>query len=1025
MQNFVLRARASQFVSSVALVFLASIPVLAQRPEARILAPIDNAVRTTLPGSHQAAARADQESGRVPAGRRFEGVTINFSRSPAQQTALDALVAAQQNPASPQYQHWLTPDEFGAQFGASEADLAKVRTWLTDEGFTVGEVARSRDRISFSGTAAQVEAAFGTEIHFFKSNGETHFAPQSDLSVPAAFAGSVLAVSHLSDFRPRAHVRMQPAAVSNPAFTSGQTLNNFVGPQDVATIYDVNRAYNAGWTGVGQTIAVVGQSAIVLADITNFQVASGTPVRAPIQTLVPGTGASYLSSVDQAESDLDVEYTGAIAKGATINFVYTGNNTAYGAFDALQYAVANRLAPIISVSYGTCETALGTSYAQENAVLQQGAAQGQSIIVAAGDAGSTDCYPQKSLTTAQRTALAVDYPGDSQYVTAMGGSEFLASAVSLGNTTYWRPVTGTDVLNSAVSYIPEQVWNDDSAAGLASGGGGVSVYTLRPTWQTGVPGIPSGTYRTVPDISLASSGANAGYLFCSSDTAATNVPGSCSNGFRGSDQKALTVGGGTSFAAPIFAGMLALINQSRGSNGQGVVNPTLYGLASNPTVYASAFHDITAGSNACTAGPTICTAAATTQYPATVGYDQATGLGTIDLYNLLSAWPVTSTLVGSATTVSAQTQTPIAGASDLVSFKVAPVSGSTGTPTGTLTLSVDGLGAPSITLNSGTATYYFSSLTTGPHTLIGVYSGDATFSTSTAAITVTVQAGALKTSAITLVPATFIPVGGAADAITITVGGGTPTPTGSVVVAVDGGINTPLVLVSGAATYSFSSSTLGSHSVGVTYLSDTNYAQSTGTLTLLVKSKGAFTLAAGAVSVAAGSSTVETVTIAPTGGYGGLVNLTLSTNPVIANACYTLTSPTISATSAVPVPVTIYTNQNACPTGSLPLRQSSSARAATSAPAAPHSRLPAGLALAGLLALGFVGRRSRTLRGLVLMAVLAVAGFGLTGCGSNAPGTGVVISTTAPPGAYTVLVTGVDGATGTNTATTSFVLTIQ
>jgi subtilase family serine protease len=306
-----------------------------------------------------------------------------------------------------------------------------------------------------------------------------------------------------------------------------------------------------------------------------------------------------VSSGDESESDLDLEYSGGIARGASIFFVYVGNNSNYSVWDSINYAVDNQVAPVISTSYGDCETDLGSAnYSTLNSVLAQAAAQGQTVIAAAGDSGSTDCYGYTNLTTSQQEALAVDFPASSQYVTGMGGTEFPSADVSSSNTTYWDSASGSDVISSALSYIPEQVWNDDSSSnGLSSGGGGVSTLTARPSWQTGVPGIPSGGYRLVPDISLDASPNNAGYLFCSSDSGATGITGSCSNGFRDSNDQYLTVAGGTSFDAPIFAGMLAIINQKLNSTGQGVVNGTLYTLASDATTYAQAFHDITSGSH--------------------------------------------------------------------------------------------------------------------------------------------------------------------------------------------------------------------------------------------------------------------------------------------------------------------------------------------------------------------------------------------------------------------------------------------
>jgi len=741
-------------------------PVAAQVPK-----PIDEHVRVIIPGTHPPMARTENDVGRVPAGIELHGISIVLNRTPAQEADLQALIAAQQSPASSAYHRWLTPDEFAARFGAPDAELAAVKSWLEQQGFSVDGVSRSKNRITFSGTVEQVEAAFGTELHYYKTNLETHYAPAGHISVPAALSPLVKTVTNLSSFRPRPHVRLRAPQPVKPYFTSSQSGNHYLTPKDVATIYNTSSAYNAGYTGADQSIAVVGQSAIVASDIENFQSAAGMTIKDPTLVLVPNSGSSTIYSNDEAESDLDLEYAGGIASGATIYFVYVGNNPNYSVWDSISYAVDNYTAPIISVTYGTCEATLSSSdYSTLNGTLAQAAAQGQSVIVASGDYGSTDCYGQTGLSTAQQEARAVDFPASSQYVTGMGGTEFPSADVSSSNTTYWKSTNGSDVISSALSYIPEQVWNDDSASnGISSGGGGVSTLTSRPSWQTGVVGIPNGNYRLVPDISLDSSPANAGYLYCSSDSS-TQISGSCSNGFRDSNNEYLTVAGGTSFAAPIFAGMLALINQKLGSAGQGVINPILYTLAADSNIYAAAFHDITSGSNACTAGASYCNSAGESEYAATTGYDEASGLGSVDLYNLLASWPTSSSkMVASTTTLSPQTISPGVGASDTVTITVASGSSSSATtPTGTLTIVVDATTkTSSLALADGSAAYVFSSTTTGTHTITATYSGDSTYAPSSGALTltvvgstsfaltatnVTVAAGSTGTSTITITP---------------------------------------------------------------------------------------------------------------------------------------------------------------------------------------------------------------------------------------------------------------------------------
>ncbi|MES2391098.1 MAG: protease pro-enzyme activation domain-containing protein [Acidobacteriota bacterium] len=620
---------------------LIAVPALAVAPQ-RIL-QIDNARRTTLRDSRPPRAAAAVDLGGVAGMLPMRGMTLVFKLTAAQQADLDSLMLAQQDPHSALYHQWLTPAQFGARFGLSDGDLARAETWLQQQGFTIDSVSSSRTRITFSGTARQAEAAFGTQLHYYRTvTGDQRYAPATDISLPAALGTAVAAVTHLSSFRLDPHViRKDPQAAvttASPDFTSGETGNHYLTPGDIAIIYDVKPAYSAGYDGSGQTIVIIGQSAIVPSDITKFQSAAGIAVHSPTLILVPGSGTSTVFPGDEGESDLDLEWSSSMAPGATVKFVYTGNSPNYGVFDALQYAVDNELGSILSLSYGECEPLLGASdYAALDPVLSQAAVQGQTFITSSGDSGSTSCYDQTK-TQSIKQQVAASYPASSAYATAMGGTEFSSAAVSSSNTTYWIAANGSDVLTSAQSYIPEQVWNDDSTGRLLSGGGGVSIFAARPSWQTGFAGI-TGSYRLVPDISMDASPSNAGLLFCSTDST-FGGSGSCANGFRNSSGNGVTAAGGTSFDAPIFAGLMALINQSQGSTGEGLINPVLYALAANSSTYATVFHDITTGSNACTAGSSTCgTGSATTLYQATTGYDEATGLGSIDFYNLLNAWP--------------------------------------------------------------------------------------------------------------------------------------------------------------------------------------------------------------------------------------------------------------------------------------------------------------------------------------------------------------------------------------------------
>ncbi len=359
-----------------------SLTGVAQRPAPRLKGPVEEGSPVMLAGSRSPRVAAEADMGALASDTPIKGITLVFSRSAAQQAALDALIAAQQTPGSPQYHQWLTPDQFAAQFGVADSDIASVEAWLQSKGFTVDSVARSRDRITFTGTAGLVATAFGTELHHYKSaSGAVHFAPSADLSVPASLSPMVSGVLHLSDYRPKPMARPIAGGV-RPEFTSSQTQNHYLSPGDVATMYDIKAVYNQGFDGTGQSIAVAGQSYINTQDVLNFQSAAGVTQKAPTLVLMPNSGGASIYEGDEGESDIDLEYASSIAKGlSNLYLVYAGDSPNYSVADSLMYAVSEDIAPVVSYSYGGCEldyTAAGVERAER--------------IVATGDgAGADDC----------------------------------------------------------------------------------------------------------------------------------------------------------------------------------------------------------------------------------------------------------------------------------------------------------------------------------------------------------------------------------------------------------------------------------------------------------------------------------------------------------------------------------------------------------------------------------------------------------------------------------------------------------
>jgi subtilase family serine protease len=629
-------------------VVIAVLLVVALAASAQTRSRITQRIEDTEPvvvSAPHPSARAEFDQGRVEGSMRINRAAIVFKLAPSQQADLDKLLAEQQDPHSSNYRKWLTPEQYAARFGISDNDLAKVSAWLTSQGLTVDGYSRARTSVFFSGSAAQAESAFRTQFNRYLVNGEVHFANATEIYLPAALSDTVLSFRGLDDFRPKPRVH-----VARPNFTSHVTGSHFVAPGDFATIYNVQRLYDAGLDGTGVKIAVVGQSLIAAnnstTDLDAFRAAAGLPKKDPQFVFVTGSGTQkILSSNDQLESELDLEWSGAVAKNANILFVFTGSNQS--AFDAINFAIDNNLAPVVSSSYGICEAQFGTGLSAFEATIKQGNAQGQTVIGSTGDSGAADCESQKAKSAI--LGLAVDVPASIPEVTGVGGSEFTgdlagtltgtAPNTNAGDTTYWggTGTTNADKISSALMYIPEMAWNDTTPGSTFSAtGGGVSAVFAKPSFQAIL--TPKDGQRDVPDIALNASPNHDSTMVC--------AQGSCVNGFRDASGNLNTVGG-TSVGAPTFAGIVAILDQATQSSGLGNINPVLYDRTKIP---ASAFHDITTGNNIvpCTSGtPTTgppasrCPTTAPFQigYSAGTGYDLVTGLGSIDANVLVTSWP--------------------------------------------------------------------------------------------------------------------------------------------------------------------------------------------------------------------------------------------------------------------------------------------------------------------------------------------------------------------------------------------------
>lgn len=612
----------------IAALLLSGCCTFAEQPS-RISHEISGNQTFTLKGNVRGVTATAQDVGEVNSSLPVTGISIRFKLSAPQQADMNQLLQNLQDRTNPQYHKFLTPAQYADRFGLSTKDMAKVVSWLEREGFTDVQPSPTRSSVRISGSAGQVANAFQVSLHRYQVNGIEHFANANDPVLPKELNGLVEGIRGLTNLLPH------PRLVAHPHFTSSISNLHFIVPDDFATIYDLHTLYNGGINGTGISIAVAGQTDIANSDIDAFRAASGLPANDPTVVMATTTDPGT-SSGDLGEADLDIELSGAVARNASIIYVNSNN----GAFDALQYAIENDLAPVASISYGDCESDLGSAEIQSlESVLQQGNAEGITVLAASGDDGAADCDygNNNNPPTVATHGLAVDYPASSAYVTGVGGTEFTdctnPSGSETGNpcygaTQYWS-ATNNSSNGSALSYIPETAWNDTSnaeAGGISASGGGVSSYISKPSWQTG-PGVPADGMRDVPDIALTASPVVDSILICSA--------GWCTNGYRDSAGD-LDATGGTSIGPPSMAGVVALLNQKEG-NRVGNINPNLYQLAA---ATSGVFHDITTGNNIvpCTVGTQNCTTGSL-GYSAAAGYDQVTGLGSMDMTQLVNGWP--------------------------------------------------------------------------------------------------------------------------------------------------------------------------------------------------------------------------------------------------------------------------------------------------------------------------------------------------------------------------------------------------
>lgn len=615
--------KARSFLAAALLLTLCPLPVLAQRSTSRFFGPIDELQAVTLYGNVHPLARAEFDLGEVNASTRMDRMILVLRPTAAQQKLLDALVAAQQNPASPLYHQWLTPAAYGARFGSSAQNRARVVAWLKAHGFTIQEIPAGNRLIVFSGTTGQVSDAFHTAMHRYRVDGVTHIANAQDPQIPSSLSGVVGGVVSLHDFRRRSEIKtrtvpglLAPVRAIRPFYSAGST--HYLFPADFAAIYNLNPLLSAGTSGSGVSIAIAARSNIKLSDVASFRSLSGLAVNTP-SVVLAGTNPGLVAG-DQQESTLDVEWAGAVAPQVAVKLVVAASTGSTDGVDlAAQYIVNHAIAPVVSVSYGSCEQEMGSAeLAFYNSLWEQAASQGIGVFVASGDAGAAGC---SAASASKGSEAAVNGLCSSPYATCVGGTEFNEDSNS---AAYWS-ATNSSSYGSALGYIPEEVWNESDSnggSGLWASGGGVSAVYAQPSWQAAVSGAgQSNGMRAVPDVSLSAADHD-GYMIY--------------------ENSSPVIVSGTSAASPSFAGVMALVVQSQGGEGQGSANPGLYSLV-NAT--ANPFHPTPSGSNS-VPGVSGFTASG-------AAYNLATGLGSVDAAALVAGWGSVSSGVDFALAASA------------------------------------------------------------------------------------------------------------------------------------------------------------------------------------------------------------------------------------------------------------------------------------------------------------------------------------------------------------------------------------
>ncbi len=832
---------------------------MAVRPRDRLPDNLDANDRMMLAGHVHPLARAEFETGRAAPEYPMEKMMLVLRSDETQERALAALILAQQDPSSPQFHQWLSPETYAERFGVSANDVSGVGGWLRSHGMSVEEPTQGNRLLVFSGSVAQVEEAFQTEIHTYMVAGELHHANASDPSIPHALSEVVTGVVSLHDFRSApTFVHQERSEAGNTTYSNG-IQESTIAPQDLATIYNITPLYTSSIDGTGQSIAVIGRSNVDIGNVRTFRSYFGLPANDPT-VIVSGNNPGIESNGDEIEAYLDVEWAGALAKRASIKFVVSASTTSSdGVYLAANYAVTNKVAPIISLSFGLCEKSLGTSgNTFFNNLWQQASAQGISVLVSSMDSGAAGC---DSMNVSKATGgLAVNGIASTQYNVAVGGTEFNDTS---NRSQYWASTNNSLTKASALSYIPEMAWNEShGSGGLYATGGGVSTLYAKPSWQFGL-GVLADGKRDLPDVAFAAAIGDPYMLYAD-------------NNWYGA--------GGTSAATPVFASILALVIQKNGAP-QGLVNSVLYNLAYKQTNSSGAavFHDVTSGSN---------TVPGVTGYSAGVGYDMTTGLGSVDATQLVNHWGDGASLPSFQVTAATPTASVTPGFSTTAGYTIKGSNGFTsavafsvsGLPTG-----VTGAFSPTSVSGSGNTTLTLTAATTAtPGTYAIVVTGKSGTTSQTVTLSLTVASAPTLTSTL------------ATSTINVTAGSsGTTTVTTSRNASFNSTVSFTASGAPTGVTLKFSPTTIAAPGVGSTTITATVGATvasgtyvvnvsatgggitKTSLLAIVVQPAPSFTLSLSptSVSVAIGASGNVTATTSRNSTFNSSINLSVSGLP--------------------------------------------------------------------------------------------------------------------------------------------------